>query len=229
MCLHHLSFLSLLFHLLILERYKALSASQLCADPFFQEWVFHPLGGHEPFFLDMLVADPSASRQMEIARSLLLQHSNSCAFIAQCIQRYANMKEEIRGRGCEENFITIHEYWISIQEILIAYEFTGNAQEIHFFKWIKPLFTAEKEYYSLLHHAELFAGADSTFWLRQPARLEKLVAENENVINAYVDGNTRYDEWWYCRAEFKDQTAHDDTIGNYLGMLRYLKYVETRL
>jgi hypothetical protein len=91
------------------------------------------------------------------------------------------------------------------------------------------LFTGEKEYYSLLHHAELFATADERFWQRQPARLEKLVKENNNVINAYVSGNSEYDEWWYCRGEFKDQAAQDKTIGSYLGMLRYLKYAETRL
>ncbi|HEX2630695.1 MAG TPA: RteC domain-containing protein [Chitinophagaceae bacterium] len=184
---------------------------------------------HDPVFLDMLLGDTQVAKQVHNAKCHLLQYRNDCAFIDQCIQRYTKMKEEIREPGSEKNFITVQEYWTSIQEILIAYEFAGNAEEIHFFKWIKPLFTGEKEYYSLLHHAELFSTADPAFWQRQPARLEKLTAENKNVIDAYINANTRYDEWWYCRGEWKDRTVHDDTIGSYLGMIRYLKYVQTQL
>lgn len=211
------------------ERYKSLSTAQLCADPFFQEWVFHPLGNHGPVFLDMMLCDSLISKHVQTARRHLLQHSNNCAFIAQCIQRYARMKEEIHGLSSEQSFITVQKYWTAIQEMLVAYEFVDKARDIHFFKRIKPLFIGEKEYYSLLHHAELFAGADPTFWQRQPARLNKLLTENKNVIDAYVGGNTRYDEWWYCRGQYKDQATQDNTIGCYLGMLRYLKYVQAQL
>ena len=123
-----------LFRLLTLERYKALSTAQLCADPFFQEWVFHPLGDHDPVFLDMMLCDTDIAQRVQTARGYLLQHSNSCPFIAQCIQLYAKMKEEIREPGNEKNFITVQEYWTSIREIFMAYEFTGNAEEIQFYK-----------------------------------------------------------------------------------------------
>jgi hypothetical protein len=117
MCLHHLSFLSTRFFLLTPEKYKNLTASQQCADPFFQEWVFHPLGGDKPFFLDTLISRAAASVQMQIAKDQLLQYSNSCAFIAQCIQRYTRMKEELREHDSEENFVTVQEYWTGIHEI----------------------------------------------------------------------------------------------------------------
>lgn len=215
--------------LLTLDQYKSLTASQLCADPFFQEWVFHPLGKLDSFFLDVLISHSVTSWQMQMAKSRLVQFSNSCDFIGHCIQCYSRMKQQLRGHNTEENFIIVQEYWNNIQEILLGYEFESNAIEIHFFKWIKSLFTGEREYYSLLHHAELFSTADEKFWQRQPVKLEKLMNENKNVIDAYINGETRYDEWWYCRGEFKDRTVHDETIGNYLGMLRYLKYAETQI
>lgn len=38
--------------------YKTQVASQLAADPFFQEWVFHPLGEKiQPFWLDLLISN----------------------------------------------------------------------------------------------------------------------------------------------------------------------------
>lgn len=207
-----------------------MTASELCADPFFQEWVFHPLGPIRDFFLNMFNEHSADSMQLQIAQARLLSYLGECQFISKVTEQYMVMKavleKEPRTESC---FITILDYWNTIREQLIGHQFACNEHEIQFFKVIKPLFTSEREYLSLRYQAELFAGEDDKFWQRQPLRLEKFMNENAGFIEAYTTGETSHDEWWYCRGEHNDQTTHDHLIASYLGMVRYLHYVKQRL
>ena len=218
--------------MLSIDEYKCMTAPALCVDPFFQEWVFHPLGSGREFWLDLLISKSKLSVQMHLAQRKLLQYSIQCAFIAQAIEEYTRTKEELVGNTCSEICYGITtKYWDRLKECLITFEFDKPIYEIQFFKVIKPLFTSEREYFSFLHHAEIFARSEdeNKFWLRQPLRLEKFKRGNANFYKAYVTGDESRDEWWYCRGEFRDQTSCDNLVATYLGMVRYLNYVDQQL
>jgi hypothetical protein len=53
-------------------------------------------------------------------------------------------------------FEVANHYWPKIKALLAGYIFQSEAEEIYFFKTIKPLFTSAIEYYGLLAHAQLF-------------------------------------------------------------------------
>lgn len=212
--------------------YKSQSAPGFAADPFFQEWVFHPLGENHLFWLDMLISHSEISMQMQIAQGSLLQYAIECPFITVAIDEYTKMKTNLAGETSSELCFSITmDYWTTLKQRLILYEFERSEYEIQFFKVIKPLFTGKKEFYSFLHHADLFSGSagDKGFWRRQTPRLEKFKIEHKDFYTLYSTGKTRYDEWWYRRSQSRDQTSHDGLVASYLGMVRYLQYVNQKL
>jgi hypothetical protein len=48
------------------------------------------------------------------------------------------------------------EYWTKLKDQVKLQQFADEAEEIWFFKTMKPKFTALIEYYTLVYHAELF-------------------------------------------------------------------------
>jgi hypothetical protein len=224
------SFFKIMFQLDI-NKYKTATAESLCADPFFQEWVFYPLGPTREFFLDLLIGHSRISMPLQIARARLLHYSQECSLIAAAMKQYTIMKAKLENEPQTElsGYAIIWDYWTKVREQLEPYEFASSEHEIQFFKVIKPLFTAEAEYYSLLHHAELFAGDDEAFWRRQPMRLDRFIALNAAFVKAYTAGETRYDGLWFRRGDKRHETSHDPLAGNYLGMLRYQHDVEMKL
>src|SRR5688572_27744732 len=217
---------------LSLKKYENMTAQALCTDPFFQEWVFHPLGPHREFFLHLLIGHSPTHGQMQIAQAYLLKYSKECTLISKMIEQYTVMKGALAKEACtQECFNITQDYTNCIIATLEEYEFQSDAREIHFFKVIKPLFIAEREYYSLLHHTELFSesSGDGRFWERQLAKLDKFKKEKSLFVKAYTSGSSYYDERWYLRMEFRDKTLHDETVGAYLGMVRYVEYVNFRL
>ena len=209
-----------------------MTAQALCADPFFQEWVFHPFCPHREFFLHLIIGHSPVHTQMQIAQASLLKYSKECSLISRMIAQYAKMKDALAKEACtQECFNITQDHTNNIISTLEDYEFQSDACEIHFFKIIKPLFIAEREYYSLLHHTELFSesSGDGKFWERQLAKLDKFKKEKSLFVKAYTSGYICYDECWYLRREFKDKTLHDETVGAYLGLVRYLEYVNFKL
>ena len=209
-----------------------MTAAGLCADPFFQEWVFHPLGPQREFFLRLLISHSPVCKQIQTAQACLQRYSKECTFISKVIRQYALMKAALAKETCtQECFNIAQDNMNVIIAELAQYNFQSHAHEIHFFKVIKPLFIAEREYYSLLHHTELFSESDGDerFWERQLAKLDKFTKEKSLFVNAYTSGVTCYDEKWFLRGEFRDKTLQDETVGAYLGMVRYLEYVNFKL
>jgi len=48
------------------------------------------------------------------------------------------------------------KYWDILRGEVATYTFPDEDEEVNFFKNIKPLFTSQAEYYTLLYHAEMF-------------------------------------------------------------------------
>ena len=139
-------------------------------------------------------------------------------------------------------------YWAILKYDLIKHEFGSRDEEVRFFKEIKPLFTGEIEYYSLLYHAELFlvdtVKEDQLMFLeRQSQRLEKFSQEHDEFYACYKSGCTAHDRDWFVRTredqesingnkgydrEEKATSSHDHLVASLLALERYHDYV-TRL
>src|SRR5882757_6212741 len=53
-------------------------------------------------------------------------------------------------------FIKSDQYWSRIKTEVAGHRFSSAAEEIYFFKHLKPSFTSQVEYYNLLYHVEIF-------------------------------------------------------------------------
>lgn len=141
-------------------------------------------------------------------------------------------------------------YWAILKYDVICYEFTTRQEEIRFFKKIKPLFTGEIEYYSLLYHAELFR-VDTVkedqlkFLERESRRLEKFIEENEDFYKDYKNGSQANDPCFFVRSpvateedrsaktkydrEDRATSSHDRLVASLLALERYHDYVSSEL
>jgi hypothetical protein len=116
-------------------------------------------------------------------------------------------------KGIESCFVTAGDYWADIRAVMIDYDFESIMEEIWFFKNVKPLFTQELEYYSLLYHSILFCppGVDRQrkFWMRECRRLDDFKAQNNDFFSYYISGSVEYDEACYTRVKPEDVPPED--------------------
>ncbi len=141
-------------------------------------------------------------------------------------------------------------YWGVLRAEISCHEFVNTEEEIKFFKYIKPRFTSEVEYYSLLYHAELFRKDIhdeidlEKFWVREHQRLLRFILENETFYNYYKEGKTCSDEDFFIRQnsdlsnfpkakvydlEEKATTSHDPLVTMILALERYMKFIEEEM
>ncbi len=128
------------------------------------------------------------------------------------MQLYAQMQEEIgqlealskneitRLEGCFSIALT---YLEKIKERSASYVFRYETDEIHFFKHIRPLFMAAKEYYTLLYQAVLFKPNDKdqlvAYWLQQLKRADRFNNRNREFYQYYTNGCTHKDKLYFTR------------------------------
>lgn len=148
----------------------------------------------------------------------------------------------------EECFIIAGNYWSELRATIAEYEFRSEEEEILFFKTVKPLFTSELEYYSLLYHTLLFCPFDperqKQFWERETKRLQDFKEQHPDFIAYYSSGKTDCDRIYYLRineaqdrngdAELYDKepysgTNHDHLIAKLRALERYNDYAQTKL
>lgn len=129
------------------------------------------------------------------------------------MQLYVRMQEEIsKVESCchnemmlvEECFTISLGYWNRIKQVSESCMFGKQADEIHFFKHIKPLFIASMEYYMLLYQAVLFRPAHDneqllSYWLYQLQRVEKFMERNRDFCEYYHSGQTDRDAAYFMR------------------------------
>lgn len=93
--------------------------------------------------------------------------------------------------------------WQSILRQLSAYAFASEAEEIQFFKTIKPKYTSLIEYYTMIYHAELFRPAAEdellAFWRKESARVDGFNREHAAFTAYYKSGCTSMDHIYFLR------------------------------
>ena len=171
-------------------------------------------------------------------------HNRLVSEIELCKAKKLPADEEI-----ERCFLIAKGYWKTLQERLEGYVFYTTEEEIYFFKDIKPLFTAEIEYYNLLYHTRLFQPQYDpvqvkAFWEREARRLQKFKEEQEEFYIYYKVGCTARDEDYFVRAnnDFSNfieakvydlnsdaATSGDQLVSGILALERYNAYVQEQL
>jgi hypothetical protein len=151
-------------------------------------------------------------------------------------------------KAVEKCFIVAGNYWTEVRQTMVEYGFETTNEEVFFFKTVKPLFTSEFEYYSLLYHSVLFCPADEEnarkFWNREILRLEDFRQQNKCFVEYYESGKTCLDAVYYTRIkvnepdyvevdaydrEPKTRSSHDHLIAKLKAIERYVQFAQCKL
>jgi hypothetical protein len=111
------------------------------------------------------------------------------------------------------------DHWARVQEEVKKNGFATPAEEIFFFREVKPRFTSLIEYYTRRYHALLFLPAEdksdqARFWKWELRKIERFF-ENQTGFCRYIrEGATDKDEQYFLRAastgtRFFQPKAHD--------------------
>ncbi len=175
------------------------------------------------------------------------KQSEACTFLKGCIQLYEEMlavieqckqektNEAERIQGCFEIAI---DYKAKLMTDVRAYTFEKTTDEVCFFKKIKPLFSAEVEYYTYCYHVLLFRSnyiePDQTEWehfmMRQLQRMGKFKKEHQEFYLYVTAQRTDNDLIWFTRdGEGSDKSLCDGLMGTYLALKRYIEFIQMTL
>lgn len=175
--------------------------------------------------------------------------------IEKALKLYDEMQQELSNCKKNENefecrFAIANRYWAILQADLIHYSFDTIADEIVFFKTVKPLFIAELLYCGLCSYAQLCLlnvneGYETAkFWSQELRRLDKFKEEHLDFVEYYLTQQTSLDEQWFTRKnndnkylfistafdlEHKASSSHDVLVSNLLALQRYIKYATTQM
>ena len=138
-----------------------------------------------------------------------------------CEEMYREMMCEIKNT-CEMGLSpTSHiaycfkvsvEYWSKLRVHVKTQLFTSEAEEIWFFKSMKPAFTALIEYYTMTYHAELFMPVLKeddvhAFWKRETDKIRKFYRQHSVFCEYYKSGRTSMDHIYFLRCNIKDYSS----------------------
>jgi RteC protein len=155
----------------------------------------------------------------------------------QCHQLYEKMLAEI---GFRRHHSPIAAQWIEdcfqislkacheLDEMTGKYIFTDLQEEIWFFKVMKPQFTAQMEYFTLLYMAEVFAPDDDlqrvTYWNHELKRSRDFFSKHQSFYQYYKLGRTEYDPAWFVRA-----STYGDLAATIIAREKYLNYLQAKV
>jgi len=127
-------------------------------------------------------------------------HQQLLSALAACEERNTSEIEKV-----EVCFKCSLDHWGKLQKQIRKHDFQTPAEEIHFFKKVKPRFTAYIEYYTCRYHALLFMPTDDNlelvrFWKWEMRKTEKFFEANESFCRYMREDATEKDEEYFLRA-----------------------------
>lgn len=174
----------------------------------------------------------------------MLKQPETGTFLSNCIQLYDEMLESIKACSKEntteeERIQTCFEiagsYKEQINDAVRNHHFTDSADEIFFFKQVKPLFQAEVEFYTYCYHIVLFKTKEleadkkelELFYKRQLVKREKLRKDHPVFYDYVENGKTSADLQWFTRGiKSKDSSMFDHLMGKYLAIEKFELYLK---
>jgi hypothetical protein len=136
---------------------------------------------------------------------------------------------------------TSEAFIAQLYQLLPDESFTDPDEEIFFFKTIKPLFTAEREYHQRLYHANVFGTGNDSFWEHECTRMQKILFEHHAFADYYHNGYTHNDYPWFrqgqapipttlCMHEWETNPRHtsarDSWVGGLVAVERYRDWLK---
>jgi hypothetical protein len=97
------------------------------------------------------------------------------------------------------------DFWGTIRREVKKQDFGNTAEEIHFFKTVKPLFTSHIEYYTYCYHALLFLPdsdpmEQKRFWKWEMRKIERFRENNQEFCQYIRQGATHRDTEFFVRS-----------------------------
>ncbi len=173
--------------------------------------------------------------------------SISGSFLIRSIQFYEEMLQDIKlcrrkGLDVQEELESCFEmatnYITQLSKDVSGYQFGSEMDEILFFKKIKPLFTAEAEYFTYCYHAGMFkdmTGQDSpaeleSFYRRQLQRRSKFSRENPAFYSYMESEGTDKDSCWFRRLpDDPARSFYDKQLATYGAIQKYELFIQEEL
>ena len=171
------------------------------------------------------------------------------------MQLYVQMQDDIRQLQqfskteillIEDSFNIARRYWFDIESRLESYSFKHKADEMYFYRNIKPLFTSVMEYYCLRYKAVLFKPARgrtqlSLYWINELQRIDHFYKRHCEFYRYWVGGCTDNDEIYFSRppeaanklskrsTRKRTNSFYDDIAARILGYQEYRRYIELEM
>ena len=129
-------------------------------------------------------------------------------------------------------FDTASVHWEKFSNTVRVLGFENPADEIHFFKFIKPRFTGLMEYYSQRYQALLFVSDGNSakahrFWKMQEYRIERFFARHHEFVRYYEEGETEMDEEYFLREQ--TSSSHDWIVSRMIALNKYRQDVKSAI
>jgi len=139
------------------------------------------------------------------------------------------------------------DHWKVIKEVSMEMGFNTNAEEIEFFRDVKPQFTCHIEYYLLLYQATLLVPAaiakQLKFWQEEALKYKRFYDGNEDFIKYYESGNRYNDQTFFLRTGLKEfritdkavyededlRTSHDGIVRTFMANKMYYEFVKEKM
>jgi hypothetical protein len=172
---------------------------------------------------------------------------NTGSFLIRCIQFQEEMMNDIRlcrrkGLNQEEELESCFEittnYITQLTNELSSYRFGSDTDEILFFKKIKPLFTAEAEYFTYCYHAGMFKDMTGrqepaeleSFYRRQLQRMDKFSREHPAFYSYMQSEATDKDSCWFKRLpDDPTRCFYDKQLATYGAIQKYELFIQGKL
>jgi hypothetical protein len=180
---------------------------------------------------------------------------NKDGFNATCITLLQQFRQQLKEswqqkrsekKNIEECFLLSNANWEAVRALITKHVYDNVKDEIYFFRHIKPGFTAEIEFYSLLYQAHMFKPDISwqigPFWLREEKRLEEYADLHSEFCEYYRCGKTDNDVKYFTRRgklhfpvsrlyieDADSATGYDQVVAGIIAQERYRRFVMERI
>lgn len=122
----------------------------------------------------------------------------------------SNRTEMERIEACFKSSL---DYWGKVCKQVKQDGFCSREAEIHFFREVKPAFTAYIEYYTYRYHALLFLPAGDIlekkrFWRWEERKIERFYENNQEFCVYIKEGDTSRDAEYFLRGSCSPGQSH---------------------
>jgi hypothetical protein len=155
---------------------------------------------------------------------------------------FTKLENRLRKTGCpdlclqqiEECFVVCNSAILALCKRIKREGFTGNLQEIQFFKSIKPRFVSLQRYYVLLYNHVLFLPEEREEQLKYHERslhkLERMLAEHNEFYSYFQSGLSHLDHEYFIRpGHTYVSTPGEILISDIMAHLELIAYIKKEI